>query len=86
MSAVTEGLHKDHGLLAAFLEATDKIDSRPLHRQVAIEETPEPVNLEMCEALTAPVLPQVELPQVEPPKSSLSPFALRRANLVRASE
>jgi len=86
MSAVTEGLHKDHGLLAAFLEATDKIDWRPLHRRVAIEETPEPVNLEMCEALTAPVLPQVELPKVEPPKSSLSPFALRRANLVRASE
>ena len=86
MSAVTEGLHKDHGLLAAFLEATDKIDWRPLHRRVVIEETPEPVNLEMCEALTAPVLPQVELPKVEPPKSSLSPFALRRANLTRASE
>ncbi len=86
MSAVTGGLHKDHGLLAAFLEATDKIDWRPLHKRVAIEETPEPVNLEMCEALAAPVLPQVELPQVEPPKSPVSPFALRRANLVRASE
>jgi hypothetical protein len=90
MSAVTVGLQKDHGLLAAFLEATDKIDWRPLHRRVAIEETLGPVNLEMCEALAAPVLPQVELPQVElpqiePPKS-VSPFALRRANLVRASE
>jgi hypothetical protein len=26
MSAVIEGLQKEHGLLAAYLEATDKID------------------------------------------------------------
>jgi len=28
MSAVIEGLQRDHGLLAAYLEATDKIDWR----------------------------------------------------------
>jgi hypothetical protein len=80
MSAVIEGLLKDHRLLAAFLEATDKIDWRPLHRRVAIGETPKPVNLETHEAPTPPLLPQVE-----PLKSPVSPFAFRRANLVRAS-
>ncbi len=81
MSAVIEGLQKDHRLLAAFLEATDKIDWRPLHRRVAIGETAKLVNLETLEASTAPVLPQVGSP-----KSPVSPFAFRRANLVRASE
>jgi hypothetical protein len=81
MSAVIEALHKDHRLLAAFLEATDKIDWRPLHRQVAICETPKPVNLETFEASTAPVLPEAG-----PQKSLVSPFAFRRANLVRASK
>jgi hypothetical protein len=81
MNAVIEGLHKDHGLLAAFLEASDKIDWRPLHKRVAIGETPQPVNLETREASTTPVLPQVA-----PAKSPVSAFALRRANLVRASE
>ncbi len=81
MSAVIEALHKDHRLLAAFLEATDKIDWRPLHRRVAIGETPEPINLEMPEASIAPVLPQPG-----PPKSLVSRFSFKRANLVRASE
>ena len=39
MNAVIEGLQRDHALLAAFLEATDKIDWRALHRRVAIGET-----------------------------------------------
>jgi len=81
ISAVIEGLHKDQGLLAAFLEATGKIDWRALHRPVPIGETPEPVNLEACEAPTAPVLAEVE-----PLKSPPSPFSFRRANLVRAPE
>jgi hypothetical protein len=32
MSAVIEGLQRDHGLLAAYLEATDRIDWRGLHK------------------------------------------------------
>jgi hypothetical protein len=40
MSAVIEGLRRDHGLLAAYLEATDKIDWRALRKRVAITETP----------------------------------------------
>jgi hypothetical protein len=36
MNAVIEGLQKDHGLLAAYLEATDKIDWRALHKRVVI--------------------------------------------------
>jgi hypothetical protein len=42
MSAVIEGLQRDHALLAAFLEATDKIDWQALHRRVAISQAPEP--------------------------------------------
>jgi hypothetical protein len=72
MSAVIEGLRKDHSLLVAFLEAADKIDWRALHGRVAIGETPEPVNVEAHEASTAP--------------NSVPAFAFRRANLVRASE
>jgi hypothetical protein len=40
MSAVIEGLQRDHALLAAFLEATDKIDWRALRRPVAIAPAP----------------------------------------------
>lgn len=51
MNAVIEGLQRDHALLAAFLEATDKIDRRALHRRVAIGETSnKPVNLETLQA------------------------------------
>ena len=47
MSAVIEGLQREHGLLlAAYLEATDKIDWRALHKRVVIGETPKPVNVE----------------------------------------
>jgi hypothetical protein len=41
-SAVIEGLQRDHALLAAFLEATDKIDWQALHRRVVIGQAPEP--------------------------------------------
>jgi hypothetical protein len=40
MSVVIEGLQRDHGLLAAYLETTDKIDWRALRKRVAITETP----------------------------------------------
>jgi len=57
MSAVIEGLQRDHGLLAAYLEATDRIDWRTLHRRVVIGEPPKPSNVEAHQASsTAPQL------------------------------
>lgn len=76
MSAVIEGLQSEHGLLAAFLEATDKIDWRALHKQVAIGGTPEPTNVDAQQASTAPHFSE---------EVRSTPFVFRRANLVRAS-
>ena len=45
MSAVIEGLQRQHGLLAAYLEA--------------IAETPKPVNVESHRVSAAPRLPEV---------------------------
>jgi hypothetical protein len=39
---VIEGLQRDHGLLAAYLEATNRIDWRPLHKRAVIAGAPEP--------------------------------------------
>jgi hypothetical protein len=75
MSAVIEGLQKDHRLLAAYLEATDKIDWRALHKRVVIGVAPEPANLEAHQVSTTP-----QLPEVVPSKS---PFVFRRTNLLR---
>jgi hypothetical protein len=75
MNAVIEGLQNDHGLLAAYLEATDKIDWRALHKRVAIGEAPKPANVEAHQVSTAP-----QLPEVVP---STSPFVFRRTNLLR---
>lgn len=75
MSEVIAGLQKDHGLLAAFLEATDKIDWRALNKQVVISRPPEPANVEAQAISIAPSLPEAE------PATS---FTFRRANLVRA--
>ena len=75
-SVVIEGLQRDHDLLAAYLEATNRIDWRPLHKRAVIAGTPEPVNVEAHTASTAPQLPKVV------PSTS---FVFRRANLVRAS-
>ncbi|MBV8917092.1 hypothetical protein [Bradyrhizobium sp.] len=75
MSAVIEGLQKDHGLLAAYLEATDKIDWRALQKRVLIGETSRPADVEAHQASTAPQLPEVV--------HAASPFVLRRANLLR---
>ena len=38
---VIDGLQRKHGLLAAYLEATDKVDWRALHQRTVIAETPE---------------------------------------------
>src|SRR5260221_12118699 len=54
-SAVILGLRKHHGLLAAFLEAADKID----HKRMVIGEMPKLVNVKTRQASTAPQLPQV---------------------------
>ena len=74
-SAVIKALRKEHGLLAAFLEAADKLDCRALNRRVAMAK---PINVEAHQASASPVSPQVA-----PAPSSL---ILRRANLTRASE
>jgi hypothetical protein len=64
-------------VLAAYLEATEKIDWRALHKRVVIAETPKPVNVEAHRVSAAP-----QLPEAVP---STSPFVLRRANLVRVN-
>jgi hypothetical protein len=74
MSAVIDGLQREHGLLAAYLEATDKIGWRAIHKPMAITETPKQVSVEAHQVSAAP-----QLPDVVPPTS---PFVLRRANLV----
>ncbi len=73
MSAVIESLQKEHGLLAAYLEATDTIDWRALHKGVVIGETP--LNVEAQQTSTAS-----QMPEVVPSSSS---FVFRRANLAR---
>ena len=75
MRAVIDGLQRKHGLLAAYLEATDKIDWQALHKRVVIGEAPKPANVEAHQASAAP-----QLPEVAP---STSPFVFRRTNLLR---
>jgi hypothetical protein len=76
--ALINGLQKHHGLLAAYLEAAERIDWRALGK-VSIDGMLKPVRLD---ANRVPSL--AELPEVGPPGSSMSPFIFRRANLVRA--
>ncbi len=49
-SAVSKGPDRDHALLAAFLEATSRLDRRALQRPISLieapREAPKPVNLE----------------------------------------
>jgi hypothetical protein len=45
-SAVSKGPDRDHALLAAFLDATNRIDRRALQKTIVLGEEPEPVNLE----------------------------------------
>jgi hypothetical protein len=74
MIAAIEGLQRDHGLLAAYLEATDRIGWRALDKCVVIDEPPKPSNVEAHQGSpTAPQLPEV----------TTSAFVFRRANLAR---
>ena len=77
-SAVIKALRKEHGLLAAFLEAADKLDCRALNRRVAMAK---PINVEAHQASAAPMSPQVA-----PLNPAVSPLKFRRANLARVSE
>jgi hypothetical protein len=80
-SAVMAGQHEHDALLAAFLEATNKIDLRSLRKHAAREEMPRPVNVEShVEIVTAAIL------EGDPPPETVAPsFALQRANLVAGS-
>jgi hypothetical protein len=80
MSAVIEGLQSDHGLLAAYLEATNRIDWQALHKRVMIGEPPKPSDIEAHLASST----ALQLPEVAP--STTSTFVLGRANLAEFSE
>jgi hypothetical protein len=45
-SAVSKGPVRDHALLAAFLDATSRIDRRALQKTIALSKAPKAVNLE----------------------------------------
>jgi hypothetical protein len=75
------GQHDHDALLAAFLEATHKLDLRALRKQAVICEIPPPpviVEAQLESVATAML-------DVEPPQTAVSAFALRRANLVAGS-
>ena len=90
MTAVIEGLQRDHRLLAAYLEATDKIEWRALQKRVPISAAPITVaGVGFCADQQDRTLPETyqasgapQLPEVVPLKPS---FIFRRANLVRAT-
>src|SRR5690242_21627703 len=73
-SVVIEGLQREHRLLAAYLEATNRIDWQPRHKHDA--RTPEPVNVETQTASTERQLPKVVPARIErqnrPSRSSSS--------------
>jgi hypothetical protein len=71
--------HEHDALLAAFLEATNKIDLRALRKHAAIAEMPRP-NVETQLESVAEVMIDGD-----PSKSTVLPFAIRRANLVAGS-
>jgi hypothetical protein len=74
------GLHEHDALLAAFLEATHKLDLRALRKHAAIVEISQPVNVDAQLETVATVMLDLD-----PPQSAVSTFALRRANLVAGS-
>ena len=45
-SSAVKGPTRDHALLAAFLDATSRIDRRALQKTIVLSEAPEAVNLE----------------------------------------
>ena len=54
IGAVIKSLKRDHSLLAAYLEATEKIDWRAFDGPVLIGETPKLVNVEAGQASPTP--------------------------------
>jgi hypothetical protein len=50
MSVVSQGPDTDHALLAAFLEATSRIDRRALQRSVVLSEAPKIINAKAVNA------------------------------------
>ena len=95
-SAVSRGPGRDHALLAAFLDATNRIDRRALQRTVVLSEAPNAVNLEAVNLEALPPLEALPTPleanpaplQAHPAstaaKSLVAPYTFRRANLVKA--
>lgn len=75
INAVSQGADGSHALLAAFLEATGKIDRRALQKRGALGDAPEVVNLEAFPALVeadltllleaSPTLPETDFVSVE---------------------
>jgi hypothetical protein len=55
IGAVIKSLKRDHGLLAAFLEATDKVDWRAFDEPMVIGETPKSV-IEAGQVSSSPFL------------------------------
>lgn len=73
-------LHEHDALLAAFLEATHKLDLRALRKHAGREEMPRPVEVEtQLETVATAML------DVDPPSPAVPPFAYRRANLIAGS-
>jgi len=77
MRPVIGTVRRKHGLLAAFLEASEKIDWQALERPVSIAATHKLVRIEERQA-------PAESPQLPEVAQSTSPFVFRRANFVRA--
>ena len=96
-SAVSKGPDRDYALLAAFLDATNRIDRRALQRTVVLSEAPQLVDLESVNLEAQPISLEASptLLEADPasleahpaspaPKSLVAPYTFRRANLVRA--
>jgi hypothetical protein len=86
-SAVSKGPDRDHALLAAFLDATSRIDRRALQKTIVLSEAPkavdlEPVNLEAqpmsfeadpVSLVIQPALPEASLTLLEARPASMAP-------------
>ena len=75
-NAVSPGPDRDHALLAAFLEATSRLDQRAIQRSVAVSEAPngfnpEPVDLEPVNLEAEPISLEPEPVSLEAHPTSL---------------
>jgi hypothetical protein len=74
------GQHEHDALLAAFLEATNKIDLRALRKHAADVAMPQSINIEaQVETVAAAML------DVATPTPAVPAFSFRRANLIAGS-